>query len=134
VKPAILFVVVAALAGCYTVNADLPGALRGDVKPEQTEKIGSFSVQKSNTFYLFGLVGAPGPDFFAAELRRQVDDKHADGVASLRIQSEWGCVDLIVSNVTLGCISPRTYTISGDVVRIKTPPIAGKKPKPSQSF
>jgi hypothetical protein len=111
-------------AGCYTVNAQLPGAIRND-KPE-VEKVGQVNIEKSNYFFLAGLVGDPGPEFFAAELKKQVQAKGGDGVSNLTYESQLGCVDLIITGCTIGIVAPRSYKMSGDIVRIKSAPLAGK--------
>ncbi len=122
---------VAALAltpGCFTVNASLPGTLRNDVKPDQTEKVGALKIEKTNYFFLFGLVGAPKEDFFANEIKQQVQARGADGVANVKYEGRTGCVNLLISFFTCDIVTPRDYTLSGDIVRIKTAPLAGVPP------
>lgn len=126
-------VAVASTSACYTVEANLPGTLRNDVKPDQTESAGKLAIEQTNWFFIWGLVGAPPADFFSAEIKRQVQAKGADGVANLTYESQNGCVDLIVSGLTLGCIGPRTYKVTGDIVRIKSAPLPGKPVKSVQS-
>jgi hypothetical protein len=127
--PALLAVALASLTGCYTVEANLPGTLRNDVKPEHVEPVGRLQVEKTNWFFLLALVGDPPKDFFAAEIKKQVQAKGADGVANLTYESEFGCVDLLITGVTFGCVSPRTYKLSGDIVRIKAARVPGKPAK-----
>jgi hypothetical protein len=133
--PSIVTVVVAAVAavvggiGCFTVNAEIPGTLRGDVASDETERVGVLAIEKNHWFYVFGLVGEPPQDFFSTELKKAVQQKGADGVANLEYQSELGCMDLVIASCTVGCITPRTYTLTGDIVRIKKAPLAGKPAK-----
>jgi hypothetical protein len=123
-KKMIALVLLAAASGCYTVNAQLPGALRND-KPE-VEKVGQVNIEKTNYFFILGLVGEPPPDFFAAELKKQVEAKGGDGVANLQYESSSGCVDLIISECTFQIVTPRDYKLTGDIVRIKSAPLPGK--------
>lgn len=120
-----------ASSACFTMNADLPGTLRGDVANGDVERIGSISYETGHWFYLWGLVGAPPRDVFAAEISKQVRAKGGDGVANLRYEGEFGCIDIGIGGCTGGCIMPRTYRVTGDVVRIKKAPLAGRPPKMS---
>jgi hypothetical protein len=108
------------------VNATLPGTLRGDVQSSATERVGQVQIEKTNWFFLWGLVGEPPADFFAAELKQQVQAKGGDGVANLSYESQYGCVEMVVAGVTFGCVGPRAYKMTGDVVRIKMAPVPGK--------
>ena len=117
-------------AGCFTMNAEMPGTLRPDLAATDVEPVGSFSIQKSNTFLFWGLAGAPSAEFFAADLRREVAAKRGDGVQNLTWESEFGCIDLLLGRLTCGLVSPRTYKLSGEVVRIKARPLPGAPPSP----
>jgi hypothetical protein len=116
------------LTGCLTVNAALPGTLRGDVEPTDVEKVGSFNYETGNWFFLWGLVGSPSEDIFSKEIRQQVLSKGADGVQNLAVESKTGCFDLLIGGVTCGLIAPRSYVVKGDLVRIKKPPLPGVPP------
>jgi|GEM_PF-1055791 len=120
---------IALASGCFTVNADLPGTLRGDVASTDTERVGTLSVEKNHWFYVYGLIGETPKDFFSTEIKKAVQQKGADGVANLSYQSELGCMDLVISGCTIGCVTPRSYTITGDIVRIKKSPVPGKPAK-----
>lgn len=113
-------------AGCYTTEAHLPGTLRNDVKSEHLESVGKLQIEKTNWFFLWALIGNPPPDFFSAEIKRQVKAKGGDGVSNMTYESEFGCVDLLVTGVTGGCVAPRTYKLTGDIVRIKAASLPGK--------
>lgn len=126
-RAALLLVLVA--GGCYSVNANLPGTLRADVKPDQVEKIGDLDVQKTNYFFVAGLIGEPDPDLFAVEIKDQVQKKGADGVANLVYESQYSCGDIFITGVTLGCVAPRSFHITGDVVRIRAARLPGKPAK-----
>lgn len=124
-----LVALLAMITGCYTVNASLPGTLRNDVKSDQTEKVGSLNIEKTNWFFLFGLIGSPPEDVFATEIKSQVQARGADGVANLTYEAKSGCVDLLISYVTCQLVAPRSYQVSGDIVRIKAAPLPGKPAK-----
>ncbi|MBI1948148.1 MAG: hypothetical protein HYS27_20835 [Deltaproteobacteria bacterium] len=123
---AVLTLAISAMTGCYTVEANLPGTLRNDVKPDQTETVGKVKIEKGNWFFLWGLMGNPPPDFFSTELKQQVKAKGGDGVTGLTYESQQGCVDLIIGGLTGGCISPMSFTVSGNIVRVKAAPLPGK--------
>ena len=124
-----LLATAALVSGCFTVNSELPGTLRGDVGSADTERVGTMSIEKNHWFYVYGLVGETPKDFFSTEIKKAVQQKGADGVANLNYQSELGCMDLVISGCTIGCVTPRTYKITGDIVRIKKSPVAGKPAK-----
>ena len=116
-------------SGCYTVNADLPGTLRGDVAPQETERVGTMTIEKSHWFYLLGLIGEAPPNLFADDIKKSVQQKGADGVTNLVYESKIGCLDLVITGCSAGCVAPRTYKVTGDLVRIKKPPPPGKPAK-----
>ena len=126
-----LLALVIASTGCFTVNADLPGTLRNDVTSADTETLGQLSIEKGHWFYIAGLVGAPDKDFLAPEITKAVQAKGGDGVANLRYEASEGCVDMIIGGCTGGCIYPRSYKVTGDIVRIKKAPLPGKPAKVS---
>lgn len=117
-----------ALSGCFTLNASLPGTLRSDVEEDKVEKVGSFEKEVNHWFIPFGIGEAPSSAFRAA-LLEQAKEKGADGVANLRFEAYNGCFDLLISGVTCAIVRPRTFKLSGDLVRIKKAPLAGKRPK-----
>lgn len=127
-KIAPLLAVVALAAGCMTLNAQLPGTLRGDVEQTDVEKVGSFTYETGNWFFLWGLVGKPPEDIFAKEIRQQVLSKGADGVSNLSVEAKSGCMDLVIGYCTAGIITPRSYVVKGDLVRIKKAPLPGAPP------
>jgi hypothetical protein len=115
----------AALSGCSTMNASMPGTLRSDVSEKETESTGSVKIERTHFFFLWGLLGAPDKSFFVDELTKQVSSAGGDGVANLRYESQAGCVSLLITGFTCGIVSPRDYKVTGDVVRIKVPALAG---------
>lgn len=124
-----LIAVLVLASGCYTMNAALPGTLRNDVKSDQTEKVGSLKVEKTHWFFIGGLVGAPPDDVFAQEIKKQVQARGADGVANLTYEANEGCTDILISRLTCQLVAPRSYVVSGDIVRIKAAPLPGKPAK-----
>lgn len=122
---------VATLAsGCFTMNARLPGAIRTDVEAADTEKVGTLSHEDTNYFFLYGLLGAPDENFYVDPIMSQVQAKGGDGVANLKHEASFGCLDLAIGAVTFGCVYPRSYKLTGDIVRVKKAPLPGK-PVPS---
>jgi hypothetical protein len=113
-------------SGCFTVRAELPGALRADVTPEHLDKVGELQVQTTVFYFLGGLVGEAPRDLVARELRRQVQARAGDGVAQLTWRSEFTCTDVAIGGCTLGLVTPRTYRVSGDIVRIRQAPLPGR--------
>src|SRR5688500_12930787 len=116
----ILVGALALVGGCYTANVQLPGTLRNDIEPAQTESAGRVELEKTNYFFLFGLVNQPQPDFLAVDLRQQVKARGGDGVRNLQYESQFGCLDLIISGLTFNCVTPRTYKVTGEIVKIKS--------------
>jgi hypothetical protein len=115
--------------GCYTVNAELPGTLRNDVEQRDLETVGALKLERTHWFAIDGLVGKPPNDIFSAEIKAQVQKKGADGVANLVYESEHTCGDVAIGVCSLGCLTPRTYRLSGDIVRIKAPRVPGRPAK-----
>jgi hypothetical protein len=132
-RPLLAIAAVVAASGCYTVNADLPGTLRGDVADSEVERVGTVTIEKGHWFFLWGIIGETPKDLVADELKKQVQAKGADGVANLTWQSQFGCVDLLAYSCTAGCVSPRSYKVTGDLVRIKKAPLAGKPAKAAEA-
>jgi hypothetical protein len=124
-----LALLTAVATGCFTMDANVPGTLRTDLSKTDYEKVGEIKHEYSHWFFLWGLVGQPEPDVFANIMKTEVQKKGADGVANFTLEGQWGCFDLGVGCVTLGIISPRTYNISADIVRVKTTPLPGKPAK-----
>jgi hypothetical protein len=124
-----LTLALAASTGCYTMNAQMPGTLRTDVPADQTEKVGTLSYETTHWYFLLGLIGAPPEDVFAQEIKKQVQARGADGVANLNYEGKFACFDIILTGCTCYIISPRTYQVTGDIVRIKAAPLPGKPAK-----
>lgn len=113
-------------SGCYTMNASLPGTLRGDVEPERLETVGQFEYEVNHWFIPCGLGAAPETEI-RKEILRQTKEKGADGVANLKFEAYTGPVDCLIGRVC-PIIQPRTFRVSGDLVRIKKPPLPGQRP------
>ncbi len=124
-----LAITLVASAGCFTMNAAMPGTLRTDVGAAQTEKVGTLNYEYTHWFYICGLLGAPPEDVFASEIKKQCQAKGADGVANLTYEAQTGCLDFAISYCTFDIITPRSYKLTGDLVRIKVPPVPGKPAK-----
>lgn len=126
-------VVVALMAlgasGCFTMRAELPGVLRDDLKPDESENLGPLVVEKKHYFLLNGLLGKVPKDFLAADVKAAVQKRGGDGVAGLKYQSEHTCADSALGACTLGCFVPRTYRVTGTVVRIHAARLPGRPAK-----
>ena len=124
----LLLVASMASSGCFTMNASLPGTLRSDIEESRLEKVGRFEKEMNHWFIPFGMGEAPST-MFREELLKEVHKSGADGVANLRFESYHGCFDLLVGAGTCMIVRPRTFKLSGDIVRIKKAPLPGKPPK-----
>lgn len=125
--------VVALGSGCFTVNAAVPGTLRSDVQTSETESVGTVAIEKTHFFFFWGLVGAPEKSFISDDLTKQVSARGGDGVANLRYEAQTGCLSLLISSVTCGIVAPRDYKVTGEVVKIKVPTLAGGTNQPLQA-
>lgn len=122
-----LVVTLAFASGCYTMNASLPGTLRGDLDPERdVEKVGEVSAEVNHWFIPCGLGAAPETTF-RKELLEQARAQGADGVANMKFEAQGTFFDVVVGTVC-PVLGPRTYRLSGDLVRIKKPPLGGLPP------
>ena len=119
-------VTVVALSGCYTLRAQLPGALRADLADEDVQIVGAFRTEVHAPFLLWGLYGAPPEELVQEDLLRQVEAAGADGVANLLFESYFTPVDVLLNGVTLGVLSPRTYVVRGDLVKLRRGPLPGE--------
>lgn len=118
-----------AAGGCFTMNAELPGVLRNDLTPADQESLGTFTVEGRHWFLLDGLFGKPPRDLLATEIRAAVQKRGGDGATGLSYQSEHTCGDTAIGSCTLGCLVPRSYRVTGTVVRIRAPRLPGRPAK-----
>jgi hypothetical protein len=114
------------VSACFTMNASLPGTLRGDVEPERLETVGRFEHEVNHWFIPCGLGTAPETEL-RKEVLRQVKEQGADGIANMKLEAYNGAFDCLVGRVC-PVIQPRTYRLSGDLVRIRKPPLPGQRP------
>ncbi len=117
------------VSGCYTLNASLPGTLRGDIEPgPEAQTLDSFEVEVGNTYYFWGLAGSPPLDILEQEIVQEVESRGGNGAANLEFESVREFPDLAINCVTCGIVGPWTYRIKGDAVRINVPPLPGQPP------
>jgi hypothetical protein len=102
--------------------------VRGDVDDEAVV-VDSFDITFTQYFFLWGLVGLTDDELVAHHLKAAAKKKKADGVANLIYESEFTCWDFGINSVTCGIITPRTYRLRGDLVRIELPPAGSAAPK-----
>lgn len=115
--------------GCFTMRAELPGVLRDDMTPADSENLGPLTLEKKHWFLVNGLLGRVPKDFLAADIKAAVQKRGGDGVAGLKYQSEHTCGDAAIGACTLGCFVPRTYRVTGTIVRIHAPRLPGRPAK-----
>lgn len=115
-------------AGCFTVNTALPGALRGDLSEQEIEPVGHFQREIRHSFAPFGLGEVPD-DPFRALLLEEANAQGADGIRNLRIETYHSCNDVLTGWMTCQSVRPRTFRISGELVRIRKAPLPGDAPK-----
>lgn len=113
--------------GCFTLNTALPGALRGDVSDQDVDSVGHFQTEIHHSFTPFGLGEVPD-DPIRAILLEEVKARGADGVRHLRIESYHSCSDVVTGWMTCQFVRPRTYRLSGELVRIRSAPLPGEAP------
>jgi hypothetical protein len=109
------------MGGCFTFSARVPGTVRGDVD-EEAVVVGQFDRSFTRWYFLWGLVGIGDEEIIARELKAAAQAKNADGVANLIYESEFSCWDYGIGQITCGLLSPRTYRLRGDLVKIEGPP------------
>jgi hypothetical protein len=112
-------------SGCYTLRADLPGALRHDVAAD-VEVIGRVDVETSHTYFVGGLLRDAPRGLFKQALLDAVTEAGGDGVANLVFDTRFSAADVVINTVTLGVVSPRTYRLRGDIVRIRRAALPGR--------
>lgn len=121
-----------AASGCLTMNASLPGTLRSDVSEGRIDKVGRFEKEVNHMFIPCGFGSAPSTAFRQA-LLEEAKARGADGVANVRFEAYSGCFDLLIMGATCTIVTPRTYKLSGDLVRIRKAPLPGKPPQAAPS-
>lgn len=125
-RRALLLVVAAALAsGCFTMRAQLPGALRVDLEDEEVVVGGRFDIEVSRLYLFWGLVPVADESDLAAAMQEAAAREGVDGVANLTFESRFSGMDFALQMLTLGIVAPRTYRVRGDLVRINAPPLPG---------
>ena len=109
--------------GCYALRADVPGVLREDV--DDAVIVGTFDRSVTRTYFLGGLVGPSEDDVFGEMMLAAAREQDADGVANLVFESRFSPVDYVLNVGTCSIVSPRTYRLKGDLVRIDAPLVPG---------
>jgi hypothetical protein len=123
VKVAVLVVALLGIPGCYALRADVPGVLRADV--DDAVIVGTFDASVTRTYFLGGLVGPSDDEVFAELMLAAAREQRADGVANLVFESRFSPVDYVFNVATCSIVSPRTYRLQGDLVRIAGPVVPG---------
>lgn len=120
------------LSGCLTMNTALPGALRHDLEEQDVEPIGHFQLEVHHSFAPLGLGTVPG-DPLREQILEAVKARGADGVRNLRLESYHSFSDVVTRWMTCHFVQPRTYRLSGELVRIRTAPLPGEEPQSAPS-
>lgn len=113
-------------SGCFTLRAQVPGALRGDLDDEEVVVTGTFDAEVTRLYLLWGLVPLGPDDELAVAMTEAVEQERADGVANLVFEARFTVLDYLLQALTLGVVAPRTYRVRGDVVRIEASPLPGR--------
>ncbi len=106
------------LSGCYTLTtqadtSDKPMLVNRSVMYANAPK--SRFVSQGTYFFLFwGLVGNEN-DVIQEKLLQQLGS--AQALQDIKVTSEFVVSDMLISWVTLGMVSPRTFSVSGEVIR-----------------
>jgi hypothetical protein len=120
----VVLLLLGALGGCYTMRADVPGVMREDV--DDAVVVGTFDARITRMYLLGGLVDpARDDDAFAAAMLEAARAQHADGVANLVFESGFSPGDFALNLLSCGVVSPRTYRLRGDLVRIEGAAVPG---------
>ncbi len=122
----VALVACASSAGCYTLRADIPGTWRPAAPHEDIVVVGHVDERVSHVFFLDGLLPQTPTDIYAGPLLRAVEKAGGDGVANVILDSELTTGDVIFRTLTLGIVTPRSYRVRADVVRIPGPPPPGR--------
>jgi hypothetical protein len=110
---ALLLLVVTA-SGCFTVRYSIPSERQGSAY----DVLGSFEVKKKVSWVIFGLV--PLSEAQVEEIvRREVERRDGDAATNVTVVAQFDAVDVVVAALVGGLFNTRTYTVSGDVVRIQ---------------
>jgi hypothetical protein len=79
--------------------------------PERLPTRYHFRAEGSHAFFLWGLVGNDNKAVNDAILKELGDSR---GIVNLKVTKYSSFLDLLISGVTLGLVSPRSFTLEGD--------------------
>lgn len=116
------------LSGCLTMNTALPGALRDDIEEKDMEPVGHFQLEVQHSFAPLGMGTVPG-DPLRERIMEEVKARQADGVRNLRLESYNSFSDVVTRWMTCQMVQPRTYRLSGELVRIRKAALPGEEPQ-----
>jgi hypothetical protein len=116
---AILVAAALGATGCFTAEGRLPGVVRPGLVASDYTKLKTFSVEVTNYFFVYGLAGSPDPSLFAETIKKEVKAAGGDGAVNVVIAGEATFGDVCITMIACGglIVAPRTFTISGDVVK-----------------
>lgn len=116
------------LSACLTLNTALPGTLRDDLEEKDMEPVGHFQIEVQHSFAPLGMGTVPG-DPLRKRIMEEVNARQADGVRNLRLESYNSFSDVVTRWMTCQMVQPRTYRLSGELVRIQKAPLPGEEPQ-----
>ena len=101
-------------SGCFTSRYTIP--------PEHTaasyEIVRSFEVKKRSSWLLFGLV--PISEAQVEEIvQNEVQRYNGDAATNVVVTAQYDAVDVVIGALVGGLFNTRSYTVNGDVVRIR---------------
>lgn len=109
-----LLVLLVSTPGCFTTQYVLPTAL-----PTTTyDVLGSFQVKKRASWVILGLVPLREADVEAA-VAREVERLDGDAAVNVVVMAQFDALDTVVGLVVGGLFNTRSYTVTGDVVKLR---------------
>ncbi len=100
--------------GCYTVQYAVPSEQARD----SYDVTDSFEVKKRASWVIFGLV--PVQEAEVAEIvAREVQRADGDAATNVVVTAQYDPVDVVVGALLGGIFNTRSYTVTGDIVRVK---------------
>lgn len=121
--------VVALASGCFRMHTRVPGALRGDLEDEQVIVRDRVDVEHTRVYLFWGLLPLGDDDALGRAVLDEAREAGGTGLANVVFEAYFTPGDLALQMLTLGVLSPRTYRLRGDVVRISADALPGGTPR-----
>lgn len=106
------------LSSCYTLTAhvedtDKPILVNRSVHYANAQKT-NFVTEGAQFFFFWGLVGNDNKAI-EDKLLQQLGNQQA--LQNVKVSSEFSFGDMFVSAITLGIVAPRTFKVTGEVIK-----------------